>query len=125
MSRIDHRCNKKGQSRYTGITWYTRRRKTKQTQNPLCVGQQYTHGNINNVKKRHASSYKQLNVTANRTSLLCRNRRGSNETEEAVYAVCLFSLVFINKIQLAQSGLLMKNIGQLFPLNDNKVVALV
>jgi len=43
------RENKKGQSRETGNIGYTKRRKTKQKQNTLCIGQHYTQTNINNV----------------------------------------------------------------------------
>ena len=40
-----------GQYRETGNIWYTRRRKTKQKHNTICVGHHYTKTNINNVRK--------------------------------------------------------------------------
>jgi len=41
----------KGQSRETGNTGYTIRRKTKQKHNTICVGHHYTQANTNNVNK--------------------------------------------------------------------------
>jgi hypothetical protein len=43
--------NKKGQSRETGNIGNTRRRKTKQKHNTICVGHHYTQTNTNNVSK--------------------------------------------------------------------------
>jgi len=56
-----------GQSRETGNIEYTRRRKTKQKHNTICVGLEL--------------SYKQLEVKTNRTSFLCRNRNGHHNTK--------------------------------------------
>ena len=42
---------KNGQYRETGNTGYTRRRKTKQKHNTICVGHHYTQTNTNNVNK--------------------------------------------------------------------------
>ena len=42
---------KNGQSSETGNTGYTRRRKTKQKHNTICVGHHYTQTNTNNVNK--------------------------------------------------------------------------
>ena len=39
---------KNQQSIETGNTWYTRRRKTKQKHNAICVGYHYTQTNANN-----------------------------------------------------------------------------
>ena len=39
------------QSRETGNIGYTRRRKTKQTYNTICVGQHYTQTNTNNINQ--------------------------------------------------------------------------
>jgi len=43
--------NTEGQSRETGIVWYTRWRKTKQKYNTICVGHHYMQTNTNNVNK--------------------------------------------------------------------------
>ena len=40
---------KNGRSRKTGNIGYTRRRKTKQKHNAICVGHHYTQTNTNNV----------------------------------------------------------------------------
>jgi len=40
---------KKGQSRETGNIGYTRRRKSNQKHNTLCVGHRYAQRNTNNV----------------------------------------------------------------------------
>jgi hypothetical protein len=40
---------KNGQSRETGNIGYTRRRKTKQTYNTICVGHHYAQTNTNNI----------------------------------------------------------------------------
>jgi hypothetical protein len=42
---------KNRQSRETGNIWHTRRRKTKQKHNTICVGQDYTQTNTNNVNQ--------------------------------------------------------------------------
>jgi hypothetical protein len=42
---------KNGQSRETGNIGYTRRRKTKQNHNTICIGHHYAQTNTNNVKK--------------------------------------------------------------------------
>ena len=42
---------KNGQSRETGNKGYTRRRKTKQKHNTICVGCHYAQTNTNNVNK--------------------------------------------------------------------------
>ena len=42
---------KKGQSRETGNTGYTRRRKTEQTHNTIYAGHHYVQTNTNNVNK--------------------------------------------------------------------------
>ena len=42
---------KKGQSRETGNTWYTRRRKSKQKHNTICVGHHYRQTNTHNTTK--------------------------------------------------------------------------
>jgi hypothetical protein len=42
---------KKGQSRETGNIGYTRRRKTKQNHNTICIGHHYKQTNTNNVNK--------------------------------------------------------------------------
>ena len=42
---------KNGQSRETGNTGYTRRRKTKQKHNTICVGHRYAQTNTNSVNK--------------------------------------------------------------------------
>jgi hypothetical protein len=42
---------KNGQSRETGNIGFTRRRKTKQKHNTLCVGNHYTQINTNNLNK--------------------------------------------------------------------------
>jgi hypothetical protein len=53
-----------GQSRETANIGYTRRRKTKQKHNTICGGHLHTQTNTKHVNK-------QLEVTINRTSLLC------------------------------------------------------
>jgi hypothetical protein len=45
------RAIKKGQSRETGNIGYTRRRKTKQKHNTICIGHHYVRTNTNNVNK--------------------------------------------------------------------------
>jgi hypothetical protein len=45
---------KKGQSRETGNIRYTRRIKTKQKHNTICVGHHYTQANTNNVNRTYA-----------------------------------------------------------------------
>ena len=45
------KCNHNGYTRKTGNIGYTRRRKTKQKQNTLCVGHHCTQTKTNNVKK--------------------------------------------------------------------------
>ena len=72
---------KNGQSRETGNIGYTRRRKTKQNHNTICIGHHYAQTNTNNIKKRYESSYKQLEVLTNPTSFLCRNRNLYHNTE--------------------------------------------
>jgi hypothetical protein len=42
---------KNGQSRETGSIGYTRRRKTKQQYNTICVGHHHTQTNTNNANK--------------------------------------------------------------------------
>jgi len=42
---------KNGQSRETGNIGHTRRRKTKQKHNTICVGHHYTQTNTNNLNK--------------------------------------------------------------------------
>jgi len=49
--RIPKGHSKKGQSRETGNTGYTRRRKTKQKHNTICVGHHNTQTNTNNGNK--------------------------------------------------------------------------
>jgi len=58
---------KNGQSRETGNIGYTRRRKTKQKHNTICVGHHYTQTCTNNVNNIWAF-YKQLGVQTNRLS---------------------------------------------------------
>ncbi len=43
--------NQRGQSRETGSIGYTRRRKTKQKHNTICVGHHYVQANTNNVNR--------------------------------------------------------------------------
>jgi hypothetical protein len=43
-----------GQSRVTGAIGYTRRGKTKQTHNTLCVGHRYEERNTNKINKTRA-----------------------------------------------------------------------
>jgi hypothetical protein len=43
--------NTEGQSRETGIVWYTRWRKTKQKHNTIFVGHHYMQTNTNNISK--------------------------------------------------------------------------
>jgi hypothetical protein len=45
------RANQKGQSIETGCIGYTRRRKTKQKHNTICVGHHYSQTITNNVNK--------------------------------------------------------------------------
>ena len=45
---------KNGQSRKTGNIGHTRRRKTKQKHNTICVGHHYVQSNTNNVNKTRA-----------------------------------------------------------------------
>ena len=45
------RGNQKGQSRETGNTMHTRRRKTKQKHNIICVGRHYIQTNTKNVNE--------------------------------------------------------------------------
>ena len=66
-----------GQSRETGNIGYTRRRKTKQTQNPIVLNGTIRKKPTNNVNKT-CSSYKQLEVNTNRT---CGIRYGHHSTE--------------------------------------------
>ena len=40
-----------GQSKESGKIWYTRRRKTKENHNTICVGHHYAQVNTNNVNK--------------------------------------------------------------------------
>ena len=42
---------KNGQFRETGNIGYTRRRKTQQTHNTICVGHHYAQANTNNINK--------------------------------------------------------------------------
>ena len=77
---------KNGQSRETGNIGYTRRRKTKQKHNTICVRHHSwftAQANTNNVKQiiRHEPSYKQLEVKTNRTSSSCENRNGHHNME--------------------------------------------
>ena len=60
-------ANKNGQSRKTGNIGHTRRRKTKQKHNTICVGQHHTQANTNNVNKTYKPSYKQQEAKTNRT----------------------------------------------------------
>jgi hypothetical protein len=46
------RGNKKGESRETVNIGYTRRRKTKQKHNTICVGHHYAQKNTNNFNKK-------------------------------------------------------------------------
>jgi hypothetical protein len=48
---------KKGQSRETGSTGYTRRRSTNQKLNTICVGHHYTQINTDNVNKTRVLRY--------------------------------------------------------------------
>jgi hypothetical protein len=50
-------ANKNGQSRKTGNIGHTRRRKTKQKHNTICVGHHHTQANTNNVNKTYKPSY--------------------------------------------------------------------
>ena len=68
---------KKGQPREIVNIGYTKRRKTNQKHNIICVGHHYAQTNT----KRHAPPYKQLEVKAIRTSYLCGNRNGHHNTE--------------------------------------------
>ena len=67
------RDNQKGQYRETGNIRYTRRRKTKQKHNTICVAHHYMQTNTNNLI-RHEPSYTQMEVKTNRTSFLYGNR---------------------------------------------------
>ena len=58
------RAIKKGQSRKTGNTGHTRRRKTKQKHHRICTGHHYTQPNTTNVNK----TCKQLDVKTKRIS---------------------------------------------------------
>ena len=69
------RQRKNGQSRETGNIGHTRGRKTKQKHHTICVGHHYAQANTNNA-----------NVTKNetktsRTSLLCGNRKGTQNVD--------------------------------------------
>jgi hypothetical protein len=52
--REHRKGNKNGQSSETGSIWYTRRRKTKQKYNAICVGHHCTETNTNNLNKTWA-----------------------------------------------------------------------
>ena len=73
--------NKNGQSRETGNIGYTRRRKTKQKHNTICVGHNYAQTKTNNVNKTRALLRKQLEVKTDRTTFLYGNRNGHHNTE--------------------------------------------
>ena len=51
MSENIERENKNGQSRETGTTGHTRRRRSKHKHNTICTGHHYTQTNTNNVNK--------------------------------------------------------------------------
>ena len=57
-----------------------KKNKTKQKQNTICVGRHYTQTNTNEVNKTCAP-YKQQQVKTNRTSCICGNCNGFNNTE--------------------------------------------
>ena len=61
------RGNQKGQSRETGNIGHTRRRKTKQKYNTICVGYHHTQTNTNNINKTWAF-LQQLEVKTNQTN---------------------------------------------------------
>ena len=65
------RAIKNGQSREIGNIGYTKRRKTKQKHNTICVGRNYTQTNTNNV---------------NRTRALIQTTRAT-----CIYVVCCFN----------------------------------
>jgi hypothetical protein len=53
-AREYRKSNQNGQSRETTNIGYTRRRKTKQKYNTICVGHHYAHTKTNNVNKTWA-----------------------------------------------------------------------
>ena len=59
---------KKRQSRETGNIGYTRRRKTKQRHNTICVGHHYAQANTNNVNKTNNLRWKHPNIVFMRKS---------------------------------------------------------
>jgi hypothetical protein len=71
---------KKGRSREIGNTEYTKRRKTKQNHNTICVGHRYAQTNTNNVNKTCTL----IQTTGGKDEpniFLCGNFNGRHNTE--------------------------------------------
>ena len=85
--------NHKGQSRETGSIGYTRRGKTKQKHNTICVGHQYAQANTNNV---------------NRTVALLTNNWRQRRTESSLFTLKYiehaFRITFIRYVHSRQIG---------------------
>jgi len=69
-----------GQSRETSNIVYTRRRKTNQKHNTICVGHHYTNTITSNVNKTWAVLQNNW-VKTNQTWFLCGNRNEHHNTE--------------------------------------------
>jgi len=78
---------KNGQRNWQHRVHMTKKKKEKKsTHNIICVGHDYAQICKNNII-RHEPSYKQLEVKTNRTSFLCRNHNGHDNTELERYYV--------------------------------------
>ena len=80
MLEKTQRAIKNRQSRETRNIGYTRRRKTKQKHNTICVGHHYMQTNTNNVNKTRAFLQTNTNNVNKTRALLQTNTNNVNKT---------------------------------------------